>query len=163
MTMNWIKEAFGKSFKTSQPYISIEGQALAGAMNQIVLLDFDGYKDFYNTIETITCVVVAGSNLDRGTFSHLTDTVDPKDYSRQLAKVWGSERPRLGLVGGDELYDPNDFSGRIEKELINQGFSIAGKVVGGRGFERRVSMAVDRLLIVEKGYKTDQRSREIRF
>ncbi len=161
--MNWIREAFGKSFRAGKPYISIDGQAVGGAMNQIIELDFHGYQEFINTIETITCVVVAGSNLERGTFSHLTDTVDPRDYSRQLVKVWGKERPQLGLVGGDELYDPTDFPGRLEEELINQGFSVAGKVVGGRGIERRVRMAIDKLSVVETGYGINRRDREIRF
>ena len=163
MIMNWIKDAFGPSFKVGKPYISIDGQAVGGAMNQIIELDFKGYQEFINTIETITCVVVAGSNLEKGTFSHLTDKVDVLDYSRQLAKVWGRERPRLGLVGGDELYDPTDFPNRLELELVNQGFGIAGKIVGGRGIERRVRMASDKLLVVETGYRVDRRDSEIRF
>lgn len=161
--MNWVKEAFGKSFKVGKPYISIDGQAVGGAMNQILELDFVGYTQFINTIETITCVVVAGSNFKRGTFSHLTDKVDPVDYSKQLSKVWGKDRPRLALVGGDELYDPTDFPSRIETELMNHGFVISGKEVSGRGIERRVRMALDKLSILETGYKVGECNREIRF
>lgn len=161
--MNWIESAFGKSFKVGKPYVSIEGYGLASAINEIVLLDFEGYTMFVNVVETITCVAVAASNYRVATFSHLTDRVDPDGYACQLEKAWKSERPKLALVGGDDLYDPTDFSGRLEHALTRHGFGIAGKVVGGVGLERRVSMTQNQVLVSEKGHRVSERELRISF
>lgn len=161
--MSWIERAFGKSFKSGKPYISYEGYALASAINEIVELDFVGYTMFVNVVETITCVTVAASNYQVATFSHLTDQVDPEQYSSQLVKIWKNERPKIAIVGGDDLYDPTDFSGRLERTLTRHGFGIAGKVVGGRGLERTVSMSQNQVFVSEKGYRVPNRELQISF